>query len=484
MKKSSHWLQKLRVNWHKPLLLIFLLTTYYILNINLGRDALFDWDEGIYAQLGSELIKSGNWFINTWNYSSWFEKPPGISWISAIGQLIAGHTSYGSRLLMPAISTLTLYMIYLLGKKLKNHRVGLMAAGFLLGFNLFLGRTRAVNTDMPLLLGIITTLYLIITNQSAWKIAFVVAFSIWFKGLAGLLPIIISLPLFLTKNKQYFLSTTYYILLTIIPWHLYAYLHYGREFLSPYFFEQVMTRVTSPIEFHLESRWFYIQYLYDNLGLGMIIVFLLAIIYFAYTFYQKKKWQTHHILIWWFIIPIVIFTIAKTRLFWYILPVYPAIALTLAYFLDSFAINKQSRRVLTILTIGILAQGLRSAYFSVEPHKLTAIAPDRIIVSSVLSKTYTSSLAVLVPPSERMAEAILPDTQRISSSFRYGGMPSVVYYYQSPVIFFYNVDKFLEYWNTDNNIVAMISTDDQKLVNSFSILVTTNTYLGITKEDL
>jgi len=86
-----------------------------------------------------------------------------------------------------------------------------------------------------------------------------------------------------------------------------------------------------------------------------------------------------------------------------------------------------------------------------------------------------------VPPSERIAEAILPSSQRISSSFRYGGMPSVVYYYNSPVIFFYNVDDFIRYWEDHEDALAMVVSEDQALLPEHDIIVTTTDYLGITK---
>lgn len=475
-------MKKLKTNWTKIFLVVFLLSTYSALTVNLGRDALFDWDEGIYAELGSELIESGSLLTNSWNYRGWFEKPPGISWLSATGQLLAGRSPYGARLLMPLVSTLTLLMMFLLGKKLKNDRVGMMSAGFLLGFNLFLARTRAVNTDMPLLLGIITTLYLVISDRKAWGVALAVAFSVWFKGLAGLLPLIISLPLLIGKGKKYLTSLTAWCIALIAPWHLYVLTKFGKDFLNPYFFEQVVSRVTTPIEFHLESRWFYLEYLYQNLGLGMVIVLALSLGYLGLLFLRSRKLETPHILVWWLAIPIIIFTLAKTRLFWYILPVYPALALLLSYYLDSFAKSKTARLVLTILAVGVLAQGLYSAYLSVEPSKLVATVPDRIQVASDLGKSGSDSLLVLVPPSERLAEAILPESQRISSSFRYGGMPSVVFYYQSPVIFFYNVDEFLESWNSKDEPVAMIAVEDDNLVSNSQAIVTTDSYLGIRKE--
>lgn len=476
MKKSANS----PPTWVSKLVICFLLVITALLYTNLGRDALFDWDEGIYGTLGAELLSSGRPFVNTWNGETWFEKPPGISWLSAAGQLLAGRTALGARLFQPLVTTLTLYMLYLLGSKLKNWRVGLLAMGFLTGFNLFLGRARAVNTDMPLLLGIVTTLYLAIANQKPWKVALVVALSVWFKGLAGLLPLAISMPLLMSRGKNYILHTTYYILALAAPWHLFAYLGFGETFYRPYLLEQVVRRVAVPIEFHLESRWFYLNYLSDNLGLGIIIGLVIGLGLLTYRALKTSDRKLVTV-IWWLIFPLALFTLAKTRLFWYILPLYPAIALILAYLLDSFATTPSAKKVVTILTLGVLSQGALSTAFSVELAKTSAPLPDRLIVASALAGS-PATLAVLVPPEERLAEAILPINQRISSSFRYGGSPSLVYYYQGRVKYFYNVDEFSAYWASQGEL-ALVARADLDLVTDYTTKVGSPTYLGIGKED-
>lgn len=466
--------------WVGKVLFLFLALATLILYTHLGRDPLFDWDEGIYAALGKELLRSGNLFVNTWNGEVWFEKPPGISWLSGLGQLLGGQTSFGSRLLQPAVTTLVLYVLFLLGTKLKNWRVGLMSAGFLLGFNLFLGRARAVNTDMPLLLGIVTSFYLILSQKKPWQVALVIAGSVWFKGLAGFLPALIAAPLFLTLPKKYFLQFTLYSILFILPWHLYAYLVYGQEFVTPYFLEQVVRRATVPIEFHLESRWFYFSYLYENLGLGRLFALVLGLSVVAYRFFKSRSLSLFTLL-WWFFFPLALFTVSKTRLFWYILPVYPAIALILAYLLESFGTTKTAQRVLTVLTLGILAQGLWSAGISVELARPRAVLPNRLATVTVL-KSVGQSLAVLVPPEERIAEAVLPLDQRISSSFRYGGTPSVVYYFDGPVRYFYNVDEFNAYWSQEGD-VALIAVGDHSLVPVGEVVTGNESFLGLKRNE-
>ncbi len=470
MTKSSN-LPKKWVN--KPLFAALLIFTF-ILYLNLGRDALFDWDEGIYAELGAELLATKNLFVSFWDGSVWFEKPPGIAWLSGLGQLLAGHTPLGARLFQPLVASAVLYLVYLIGRRLHSWRTGILAAAILAGFNLFLGRTRAVNTDMPLLLGVTGTVAALLYNKKPILVALIIALSVWFKGPAGLLPILIAFPLFITKSKTYLLHAVSYTLCFILPWHLFAYFAYGDTFLTPYFREQVLTRAITQIEFHFESRWFYFQYLYENLGLGVLLVSGLG----AALALKSKKWLP----VWWLVLPLGLFTLAKTRIFWYILPVYPALALLAAYAIDYFATSPRSRQIVTILALLICLQSISTAWRSVEPSKKSVEIPDRLQVASALSPYQANTLAVLVPLSERTAEAILPMDQRLSSSFRYGGMPSVVYYYRGHVQFFYNVDEFITYWQSTVNPLALVHQADlARLPSGYRVEKETAEYFGLTK---
>lgn len=471
MKKSSHSPPK----WVNKLGLFFVLSLGIILYFRLGRDALFDWDEGIYAELGRELLITKNFLVSFWNGAPWLEKPPGIAWVTALGISFAGSSAFGARLLMPLFAVYTLLIVYRLGTKLGSWKHGLIAAGVLATFNLFLGRTRAVNTDMPLLAAICTTVLFLLENRPAWWVAFAVFGGVWFKGLAGFLSVIIALPLFFAKSKKYLLTLTAYCLLLIVPWHFYAFWTYGSDFTTPYFFEQVVRRATAQIEFHFETRWYYFNYLYENLGLGVLIVAGIGAIS---SLFSRK----HRYLLWWALVPLALFTLAKTRLFWYILPIYPALALLIAEGIGRWQKTPPARTVVGIIAVGVWAQALLLASRSVELNQMAAPIPDRIYVASELGKLSDGELSILVPPSERLSEALLPDVARLSSSFRYGGMPSVVYYYGGPVKFYYDVDAFRNHWQTSSTPTALIAEDDASLIpGSFHVVVTTDTYLGIQK---
>lgn len=454
---------------------VFLVSLSYLLYSNLGRDALFDWDEGIYAELGRTLSSGHNLLVSSWNGAPWLEKPPGIAWVSALGIFLAGPTALGARLLMPLFAIYTLYTVYRIAAHLGDWKHGLIAAGVLATFNLFLGRTRALNTDMPLLASVTTTILFLLENRPAWWVALAVFGGVWFKGIAGLLSLIIAFPLFLSKSKHYLLSTISYLLIFILPWHLYVYLRYGTEFSTPYFLEQVIRRATAQIEFHFETRWYYFNYLYENLGLGVLLVAGFG----ALTLLFQKK---HLYLLWWSVAPLVIFTLAKTRLFWYILPIYPALAILISQAIATWQNSQKSRQIVSILAIGICFQAILATSASVELSKASAPLPDRVYVASQLGALGVDRLLVLVPPSERLSEALLPEVARLSSSFRYGGMPSVVFYYRGIVEFFYDVDDFRSVWQASASPTALVIRDDLALVpGPFQTVVETPSYLGIQK---
>jgi len=475
MKKYLPLWLKLKNNYSQIVLGLFLSTVLALLYTNLGRDALFDWDEGIYGELGRQIVITKNILTTFWNGAVWMEKPPGIAWLSAIGIYLLGPSSLGARLLMPLVAVYVLYVVYRIGNKIGGAHFGFIAAGVLASLNLFLGRTRAVNTDMALLASISTTVLFLLENKPSWWVALSIFGGIWFKGLAGFISLIIALPLLISKPRKYMISLLIYIFAFVLPWHLYSYLRFKRDFYNPYFIEQVVRRATSQIEFHFENKWYYFNYLYDNLGVGVICVTLIGIC----SLVLKKK---NFFLIWWIMAPLGIYTLAKTRLFWYILPIYPAISLLIAHAITHFSYTKTSQKIIAILSIGILIQATITTSKSVEITKKFAQNPDRIQVAQILSKYKDKTLMVLVPPSERLSEALLPDVAKLSSSFRYGGMPSVVFYFQGNVLFYYDVDKFKDEWQKAIAPLALIAVQDIKYIpNNYVEVAITPTYIGIQK---
>lgn len=456
-----------------------------ILSLQLGRDYLFDWDESIYAELGRELLVQRDVLTPSWNGDLWLEKPPLIAWVTALGMGIKGVTPLGARLFMPFVAALSLWGIYRLGRQLRGEVVGWLSLGFLGYFDLFLSRARVVNTDGLLLAAIIWSVYFALVGSSPWLLALTIALAVFAKGTAGLLALFIVAPLLFTKPKQYVLRVTCYVLLLTIPWHLYQLLVHQSAFYTPYFLEQVVRRATVPIEFHLESRWYYFRFLTENLGLGMTLGVLLGFGYSVWTILKTKRLSRDDIALWWLVLPLGIFTLAKTRLSWYILPVYPALALLLAFAVTIVPSTlPKMKGIYLILTFGVVTQMFLHAYRYIEPSRTTSSLPPLTSVAQALSATPGTELAMLVSPSERVAQAILPAEQTISSSFRYGGAPAVVWYSGKHVRFYYNYDEFRRDTGLGVSDVLIVSRADlDKVSGPYRLSVETVDYLGYQKEN-
>ncbi|MBP9669873.1 glycosyltransferase family 39 protein [Candidatus Woesebacteria bacterium] len=466
MTKVIPWLQKLTL---ATLILFFCVSL-----TGLGRNYLFDWDEGIYATIGREMRESENLLTPTWNNEIWLEKPPMIAWVTALGQSIAGENELGSRLFMPFFALLTLYAVFRIGEHLGGTIMGTVSVAVLGYFNLFLARTRTLNTDGILLSGITWSFWLLLSNASPIWVGLAMGLSIMIKGPAGILAILICLPLLLKKDKKFIIRLLAVVSLVVVPWHVYAYITHGNAFLTPYLLEQVIRRATVPIEFHTESRFFYLNFLYQDLGLGVILTALFGLLV-----------TRNFLLIWWLALPLFIFTLAKTRLSWYILPVYPAIALLIGSGFSVFLKSKKNIVAVTILSVGMLAQLLFHAYSYVAPFRDPTPLSGLLQLASSMGNYDGSEIAMLVSENERVAEAILPIDQTISSSFRYGGAPSVVWYSHKHVTYYYNYDLFMADLVNNQNISLAITTvkDRDKVPSSFNVLSEQDGYIGYIRGD-
>jgi 4-amino-4-deoxy-L-arabinose transferase-like glycosyltransferase len=473
------------IPWLKKLTLISLVLFVCVAFVGIGRNYLFDWDEGIYATIGREMKQTGNVLTPTWNGDLWLEKPPMIAWVTALGQLVAGENELGSRIFMPIFAGATLYAIFRIGEYVGGTIVGTISMAVLGYFNLFLARTRALNTDGMLLAGITWSVWLLLSNASPLWVGVAMGFSIMVKGPAGVLAILISLPLLLKKDRKFLLTLVAVVGLIILPWHTYAYLVHGNAFITPYLLEQVLRRATVPIEFHTESRLFYLNFLYKDVGLGVLLVALFGLGVSSLHWLKKPRETGRLLFIWWLLLPLFIFTLAKTRLSWYILPVYPALALLIGYGFSLFVNTKRNIAVLTILAVGTLAQMIWHAYAYVAPFKNPTPLPGLLQISAKLGTYEGAKIAMLVSENERIAEAILPKDQAISSSFRYGGAPSVVWYANKSVMYYYNYDSFTADLSLRKDISLAITTsaDRDKVPPAYAAVMEQEGYVGFVKGD-
>jgi 4-amino-4-deoxy-L-arabinose transferase-like glycosyltransferase len=134
-----------------------------------------------------------------------------------------------------------------------------------------------------------------------------------------------SLKPLLTKQFGLFLAAG---LAVIAPWVIYMTLSYGFDFWNCYFLYSTVTRMASPIEGHMHSYLYYFNYLASSETL--LWAALLPFAAGLSSYYALKRRKADILLVTWIAVVLVVFTLAQTKIYYYILPAYPAFALGIA----------------------------------------------------------------------------------------------------------------------------------------------------------
>jgi 4-amino-4-deoxy-L-arabinose transferase-like glycosyltransferase len=452
------------------ILVIFLLVNFW----GLGKSFLYDWDEGIYAQVAQE---SGFSLSLYWNGQPWFEKPPLIFWLTNFSFLLFGKNEFGARFFMPILGATSLVFSYFLISERINRQVALLASSFLLVLPLFLARSQGLNIDSALLAGLAASLFFLTRLEKKLKQkiapsffdylfpALMISLAILAKGVMGFLPGLIWLVYLALFPKKllfkYFRAWLIVGLITIIlvaPWHIYQTVRFGGEFWQVYFIEHIIRRAYQPIEYHFGGKLYYIKFLISEFGWWLMPIVGGGLIWLFEQIKRRKASSSFVFFLAWGGVVFNLFTFAKTKLFWYILPLYPVLAILWGYFWQKIFSFKKFLFLLPIFFIFLLALNKKYQFLvRNEPSR-----PDPKIVLALKAKdNCLPPLLFLVNKNERAAADILPKELALSSSFSYGGSPSVVFYFTDKVNFFYRLDQFEErLTQKPDSGCAMITQED------------------------
>lgn len=94
----------------------------------LGDVNLFDWNEINFAESAREMIISGDYLTVQINYEPFWEKPPLFFWMQVISMKIFGINEFAARFPNFLCGIASLMMLYYLGKRIYNHRFGVLWA--------------------------------------------------------------------------------------------------------------------------------------------------------------------------------------------------------------------------------------------------------------------------------------------------------------------------------------------------------------------
>jgi 4-amino-4-deoxy-L-arabinose transferase-like glycosyltransferase len=99
----------------------------------LGAVHLFDWDEINFAECAREMILTKDYLRVYINFEPFYQKPPFFFWLQALSMHAFGIGEYAARFPNALLGVINLLLLYNMGKKLYNKKMGLIWAGVFFG---------------------------------------------------------------------------------------------------------------------------------------------------------------------------------------------------------------------------------------------------------------------------------------------------------------------------------------------------------------
>lgn len=106
------------------LLLLLILASIFLRFYSLPEKPFWE-DEALYAEISQEILQGDLGANNIPIY------PPSFFYLNAIGQFLFGNTEFGNRFFTALLGSFSVFLIFLIGKKLFHKTVGLFAASLL-----------------------------------------------------------------------------------------------------------------------------------------------------------------------------------------------------------------------------------------------------------------------------------------------------------------------------------------------------------------
>ena len=345
---------------------LFVISSVIIFN-KLGSSSVNNWDEAIYGENALQILKTNDWVVMKCGGlpDPSVLKPPVGAWLIAISFIIFGVNEFALRFWSALAGVGTIMAVYLFGKSIANKTAGFLAAILLLTIPSFIGLHGARTGDYDVILTFFLTsaLYSFYLYDKDKKNKFFIISTIFFslavltKGIVGLffLPIILcylvynkNLKQIVSKNGLY--ALTIFVIITF-PWFILRTLR-QKGFISEMISYDLFKRTTEAVEGHVGGWNYYFTLLAQNLGLFFMIL-VISVIYAANR--TSKKNKEYSLLLIWIVFFLGVFTIARTKLYWYITPVYPAICILTAISINELLIKlKKLKIIIFIMLIALL----------------------------------------------------------------------------------------------------------------------------------
>jgi 4-amino-4-deoxy-L-arabinose transferase-like glycosyltransferase len=360
-------------NWKREaaVFLIICVIAGFSLFFRLGQGSLHDWDEAIYAQVSKEMIHDGDWLTQHYEYKPWFEKPPLLMWCTAFFFHLFGVTEFWSRVASASAGIAVLVVTYLLGKTTYCPRTGFVSVLVLLSSAQFVRYARRDMIETMLMLFVVLAIYGYVRMRRGhpcwWYLIWSsCALALLAKSLAMMVvPATLALALLLDglvpaalRCKHFWLGALAALVIAA-PWHIIMYVQYRQAFVDSYLLFNA-SRLTNSLQENTGGPFFY----FNTLRTGFFPwLYLLPFAVIGGLREIRRNKVESRVLLLWIVIVFGVYGVARTKILWYVLPAYPALAILIgSLFVGAWRSYRSFAFVGMLIATGVAAFSLPKSF--------------------------------------------------------------------------------------------------------------------------
>ena len=365
----------------------------FLLFFRLGSSPFIDYDEAIYSQVIADTHLHDSFITLYQGSAPTFMKPPLYFWLAMGSEHIFSNTELAFRFPAAVIGLLAIILAYLIAVEITGNRTtGLLAGTILLTTGAFLESSRQLLLDVPVATTILFALFCYLRgHKNPWwyvGIAASIGLGVLFKSVIGLIAIVpIGLLALTNRNfrwltrKQFWLGV-FAMFAIALPWHVYEAMRFGNDFISSYFGHEIFGRLSSNVIGGSYSTSLYLQYTFF-FTIPWILIYIAG---WAWTLISERQRRdasnkTINALGASVLIIFLVFSLAQTKLFHYLLPAFFLMAIFCALVIERFiATRKEGRGQIAAAILILLCFGFANAIF-VGYHYQEDYANNDIIVA-------------------------------------------------------------------------------------------------------
>jgi 4-amino-4-deoxy-L-arabinose transferase-like glycosyltransferase len=302
-------------------------------------------DEPRYAAIGRAMVQTGDFVTpKLWGHP-WFEKPPFLYWMTALGTYLGLGPDLCGRLPTTLLSLLFLALYGLLVRREFGNRAAGVSTALLATSAGWLAYSSIGLTDLPLAvffsLAVLLTLPLLrrepVTGGSGTflGIGFLLGLAVLSKGLV---PLVLALPFgwFLRRYWRKWTLAAAAFFLTALPWYWAVYARNGYPFIEDFFLKHHFQRVYSASLGHVQPLYYYLP-----VFLGAVFPWTPLLALFAK---RNQIWDRRRsFLLAVIAFGILFFSVSRNKLPGYLLPLLPSFFLLVGAYFEKQRIVELSR---------------------------------------------------------------------------------------------------------------------------------------------